>query len=149
MRARGDGRKIVLGHADHFVSLAVSENLHPMIFEQLETDFAFGQESHELEKFFRGDGSGAFFFYLGFARGADGQLEVGGRQRDVIAGSFAQNIAENRNRGFPLDDSLRQTELLKQVKLLHAEFHRWISSAGRRKHNCYYERLLYPVLKYV
>ena len=55
-------------------------------------------------------------------------------------------IAEDRNRGFPLDDSLRQVELIEQVKLLHTEFHRWISSAGRRKHNCYCEGLLYPVL---
>ena len=149
MRERRDRREIILGHADHLVRLAIGENLHPVIFQQLETDFAFGQQPHELEKFFRGDGSGAFFFHFGFAGGADGKLEIGGRQRDVIAGGFAQDVAENRNRGFPLDDSLRQAELLEQVKLLHAEFHRWISSAGRRKHNCYCEGLLYPVLKYV
>ena len=146
MRERGDRRKIILGHSDHFVGLAVGENLHPVIFQQLETDFAFGQEPHELEKFFRGDGSGAFFFHFGFARGADGKLEVGGRQRDAIARGFAQDIAEDRNRGFPLDDSLRQAELLEQVKFLHTEFHCWISSAGRRKHDCYCEGLLYPVL---
>ena len=80
MRECGDGGKIVLGHSDHLVSLAVGKNLHPMIFQQLEPDFSFRQEAHEFEKFFRGDRSGAFFFYLGFARGADGKLEVGGRQ---------------------------------------------------------------------
>ena len=108
----GIAGKIILGHSDHFVGLAIGENLHPMIFKQLEADFAFRQEAHELEEFFRGDGSGAFFFYLGFARGADGKFQVGGRQRDAVAGGFAQEIAEDRNRGFPLDDSLRHVELI-------------------------------------
>ncbi len=117
-----------------------------MIFEKLEADFALGQEPHELEKFFRGDGPGPFFFHFGFARGADGKLKVGGRQRDAISGGFAQDVAEDGNRGFPLDDSLRHAEFIEQVKLLHTEFHRWISSAGRRKHYGCCEELLYPVL---
>ena len=94
-----------------------------MILKQPETNFAFWQEPHEFEKLFCRDRSGAFFFYLRFAGGSDGQFEVGGRQRDVIAGGFAQDVAENWNRRFSLDNSLRQAKLLEQVKLLHTEFH--------------------------
>ena len=64
----------------------------------------------------------------------------------LIARGLAQDIAEDRNRGFSLDDSLRQAELLEQVIFLHTEFHCWISSAGRHEHDCYCEGLLYPVL---
>ena len=60
-----------------------------------------------------------------------------------------QDVAENRNRCFSLDDSLREAELLEQVIFLHAEFHREISSANRQVQDCYYEGLLYPVLMYV
>src|SRR5579871_2440844 len=119
-----------------------------MIFQQLEPDFALGQEAHKFQKFFRGNSSCAFFFYFGFARCADGELEIRGRQRDLVSGCLAKNIAKNWNRCFALDNSLRETELLEQVKFFYTEFHRWISSAGRRKHYYCCEGLLYPVLKY-
>ena len=87
--------------------------MDPVIFQQLEADFAFGQQAHELEKFFCRNGAGAFFFHFGFAGCADAQLKIGGRDREAVALGLAKKIRENRNRRLALDDALRQAQVLR------------------------------------
>ena len=87
---RRHGREIILGHAHHLVVAAIGGDLHPVIFEQLEANFAFGQQAHQFQQFLGGNGARAFLFYFRFAGGADAQFQIGGGEREAVALGLAQ-----------------------------------------------------------
>ena len=115
--------EIIFGHADQLVVAAVADDVHPMIFQELEFHFAFGQQAQQLEKFLGGDRAGAFFFYLGVAGRADAEFQIGGGDGEAAAFRFHQKIREDGNGGLALDDALRQFEFVQQVRSFYAEFH--------------------------
>src|SRR6266849_1769751 len=123
-----DGREVILRHAHHLVSLAVADDLDPVVFEQLEADLLLRQQTHQFEQFFSRDRGGAVFLDLGFARRADAQLEVGGRNCQPAALSLAEQVRQDGDGGLALHHALRQAQFVEQVKFLYAEFHRGVSS---------------------
>jgi len=126
VRHCGQCREIFFRHADELVFLFVADDFDPVILEQPELDFTFGKQAHELEKFFRRDGAGAFLFHLGVARGADAELEVGGGDVELVALGFNQQVGQNRDRRFAFDDTLRGAEFVQQRRFGYAEFHRLV-----------------------
>jgi hypothetical protein len=52
--------------------------------------------------------AGALFFNLRLTRRTNTELEVGGRQRDAVAFGFTQKMRKDGDRGFALDDALRE-----------------------------------------
>ena len=59
-----------------------------MIFQQLDRDVGVGQQFYVVVKFAGGDGAGAFFFYFGVARSAKAEVEIGGGERQAVAGGL-------------------------------------------------------------
>ena len=123
VRESRQGGEIIFGHTHELVIAAIADDVHPMIFEELEFHFSFGEQAQQLEKFLGRDGAGAFFFYFGIAGGADAEFQIGGRDGEAVAFRLHQKIREDGNGGLALDDALRQFELVEQVRSFYAEFH--------------------------
>src|SRR5712692_3442683 len=119
-----DGREVILRHAHHLVSLVVADDLDPVVFEQLEADLLVRQQAHQLEQFFSRNRGGAVFLDLGFARCADAQLEIGGRNRQPAALGLTEQVRQDGDGGLALHHALRQAQFVEQIKLFYAEFHR-------------------------
>src|SRR5208282_1740352 len=94
-----------------------------MIFKKFELNFFIREQTNKVEEFLGGNRAGAYFFYLGFARGTDAELEIGGGNCQPIAFRFTQEVRKDRDRRLAFDDALREIKLLEQVELLYAEFH--------------------------
>ena len=88
MREGGNRRKVALLHADHLVGFAVGDNLHPVIFKQLETQLTLRQQAHKFKQLLRWNGSRTLALDLGFTARADRKLQVGRRQRQAVALRF-------------------------------------------------------------
>src|SRR5260370_22546748 len=123
MREDWNGRKVIFGHANHFVLPPVRRNLYPMIFQQPETNLTFRQQAHQFEQLLRGDCAGAFLCYFCLARRTNAELEIRGCQGDAIAFCFAQKVRKDGNGRLSLDDALREIKFAEQVVLLNRKFH--------------------------
>src|SRR5579863_234184 len=124
-----DGREIVFRHSDHLVGPPSGLNLHPVVLKNLELDFLVGQQAHQLEQLLRRNGAAAFLLDFGLTGSAYAEFEIGGGQKKFVALALNEKVGENGDSGLALDDALRQFELLQQVILLDAEFHRLDSFA--------------------
>ena len=69
------------------------------------------------------DRAGAFFFNFRFARRADAEFEIGGRDGEAIAFRLTKKIREDGNRRLAFDDTLRQLKFFEKIEFLYAEFH--------------------------
>ena len=123
MRENWNGREIILGHAHHLVVAPVRGNVHPVVFEQAKANFTFGQQPHQFEQLLRGYRAGALFFNLRLTRSTNAELEVRRRQRDAVAFGFTQKMRKDGDRGFALDDTLREIQRPEQIVLFNGKFH--------------------------
>src|SRR5271155_1181401 len=89
----------------------------------------------------RGNRTSALFFYLGYARGTQTEIQIRGGERKLVAGSFKQIVRENRNSGLALDHSLGRRELSQELKLADRNLH---GGSSRRGCNGFYRHNLSP-----
>ena len=99
-----------------------------MVVHQLDGDVAFGQQLDEIKQLARGDGAGAFFFDLGRAGGFERLVEIGGSDRELAVGGFEEEVRENWDGRFALDDGLSGCELAEELGAGDSDF----EVAGRR-----------------
>ena len=123
----GDLRVVGAAEADHLGVGAAGADLDPVVVEELEGDFAVGQELDVVVELARGDGAGAGLLDFGFGGGADGLVEVGGGDVDLAAfgavGYFNEKVGEDGDGGFALDDGLDGGELFEQILTGYRDFH--------------------------
>ncbi len=126
----GDGGKlrdlgiVGAGHADHLGVGAAAADLHPVVFEKLDGDVAVRQELDVVVELARGDGAGAGLFHLDRGAGADGLVEVGGRDVQPVALGLDEKVGQNRDGGFALHHTLRSGKLSHQILAAYGNFHR-------------------------
>jgi hypothetical protein len=61
-----------------------------------------------------GDGSSAFFLYLGFAGSANAELEIRGGDVEAVFFSLDQQVGKDRNSGLALHHALCGIELIQE-----------------------------------
>ncbi len=94
-----------------------------MIFQQLDGDVGVGQQLYVVVQLARGDGAGAFLFYLGVAGGAQAEVEVGGGERELVAGGFEEIVRQNRDRGLALDHALGGRQFAQKFRFADRDLH--------------------------
>jgi len=112
------------GHADHLGVGAAGADLHPVVVKELDGDVAVGEELDVVVKLAGGDGAGAGLFDFDLGAGADGLVEVSGGDVEAVPLGFDEEVGEDGDGGFALDDALRGGELLHQVLAAYGYFHR-------------------------
>ena len=136
VRRRGDGDagdaafrelghlgEVGAGHAHHAGVGAAGANLDPVVLKQLDGHVAVAEEADVVVELARGDGAGAGLFDLGGAGGADALIEVGGGDDDAVAVGFEQEVGEDGDGGFALDDALRGSELTQKILTADGDLH--------------------------
>jgi hypothetical protein len=113
--------------ADHLGVGAAGADLDPVVVEELDGDVAVVEELDVIEELAGGDGAGAGFLDFGLGAGADGLVEIGGGDVDLAAfgavGYFDEEVGEDGDGGFALDDGLDGGEFLEQVLTGDGDFH--------------------------
>ena len=98
-----------------------------MVVEELDADFAFGEELYVVVKLAGGDGAGAGLFDLGFGGGAEGLVEVS--CCDVDHAAFGglrgvdEEVGEDGDGGLALDYGLDGGELFEEVLTGNGDLH--------------------------
>ncbi len=132
----GDLGEVGAGHADHLGVGAAGADLDPVVVHELDGDVAFGQEADVVVELAGGDGAGAGLFDLGGAGGFEGLVEVGGGDGEaaagVVAGGLEEEVREDGDGGFALDDGLRGGELAEEFGAGDGDLEVARGSDGRR-----------------
>ena len=94
-----------------------------MIFEQLDRDVGVRQQLHVVMKLARRDGTRTFPFDPGVAGGAQAQIKIGSRKRELVAGSLKQVVRQDGDGGLAFDHTLSRRELPQEFKFADRNFH--------------------------
>ena len=128
----GDLGEVGAGHADHLGVGATGANLDPVIVHELDGDVTFGQEADVVVELAGGNGAGAGLFDLGDAAGAQALVEVGGGDGQLASLTFLrrfkEEVGQDGDGGFALDDGLRGGELAEELGAGHGD----LEVPGRR-----------------
>ena len=106
----GDLGEVGARHADHLGVGAAGADLHPVVVHQLDGDVAIGQQLDVVVELARGDGAGAGLLHLGRAAGADGLVEIGGGDGELVVRRLEEEVREDGDGGFALDHGLRRRQ---------------------------------------
>lgn len=113
--------------ADHLGVASAGADLDPVVVEELDGDFAVGEELDVVVELAGGDGAGAGFLDLGFGGGAQGLVEVGGGDVDEATlgaiGGVNEEVGKDGDGGLALDDGLDGGELFEEVLAGDGDLH--------------------------
>ena len=119
----GNLREVRAGHADHAGVRAAGANLDPVVLEQLDGHVAVAEKADVVVELARGDGAGARLFDFGGARGTNALIQIGGGDDDLVVIGFEQEVGEDGNGGFALDDALRGGKLTQKILTADGDLH--------------------------
>ena len=109
--------------AHHLGIRAAGANLDPVVIEKLDGDFSLWQELDVVVKLAGGDGARAGLFDLGIAASANGLVKIGGGDVELIVCCFHEEVGEDRDGGFALDNTLSGGEFFEQIVTGDGDFH--------------------------
>ncbi len=95
-----------------------------MVFEHLDGDVAVGQELDVVVELARGNGARARLLHLYGCAGADGLVEIGGRDVEPLALRLDEKIREDWNGRLALHHALGRGQLFHQFLAAYGYLHR-------------------------
>ena len=116
-------RELARVETDDAEARLAGRHLDPVVVLLPDAHLALGDLAHHLVELARPDGDRALLLHRRGALPAHGDLLIGRRHQDAVAGRLDEHVPQDGDRRPAFDDALRQVEACEELTALNGEFH--------------------------